>query len=36
MIASVAVIDGEDHDDDWLEFRPGEPDPALSPFQRIK
>jgi hypothetical protein len=36
MIASVAVIDGEDHDDDWLEFRLGEPDPAISPFQRIK
>lgn len=35
MIAFVAVIDGEDHDDDWLEFRFTEPDPAISPFRRI-
>ena len=36
MIESVAVIDGEDHDDDWLEFRLGEPDPGISPFRRTK
>jgi hypothetical protein len=32
MINSVAVSDGENHDDDWLEFRFGDPDPAISLF----
>jgi hypothetical protein len=36
MIQSVGVINGEDHDDDWLEFRLRAADPAISPFRRTK
>lgn len=34
MIESLDVIDGGDHDDDWLEIHLGPPDPAISPFRR--
>jgi hypothetical protein len=32
MLESVAVIDGGDEDDDFLEFTFRRPDPAISPF----
>jgi hypothetical protein len=36
MIHEITVIDGGDHDDDWLEIRLREPDPAISPFRRTR